>query len=125
MTSEERLNYIEKLLQANAEQVATSRREFAEELVASRREFDKRLASYNQQSEEQFKKRDQEIEKINDATRGLIAVARTVLDSIKEDRARHERDYEEMRAQSKATEEKLNILVETVDRIIRQRNGRL
>jgi len=64
-----------------------------------------------------------EIDKNNEAIRGLIVVASTVLDSIKEDRERHERDYAEMRAQSKVTEAKLNILVDTVDRIIRQRNG--
>ena len=115
--TEEQFHYINNLLQATAEQ-----------LRALGREFDKRDRQFEKWDREaekrdrEFEKRDREIEKHNEAIRSLIIVARTVLDSIKEDRERHERDYAEMRAQSRMTEEKLNILVETVDRIIRQRD---
>jgi hypothetical protein len=101
--TEEQFHYINNLVQATAEQ-----------LRSLGREFEKR--------DREFERRDREIEKHNEAIRSLIIVARTVLDSIREDRERHERDYAEMRAQSKMTEEKLNILVETVDRIIRHRD---
>ena len=94
--TEEQFHYVNNLLQATAEQ----------------------LRALGGEAE----KRDREIEKHNEAIHSLIIVARTVLDSIKEDRERHERDYAEMRAQSRMTEEKLNILVETVDRIIRHRD---
>ena len=107
MTSEERFREIEKFLHQTAEQLAQATR-------TSEIRFDR--------LEKESEERDRRIDKHNDAISGLIVVARTVLDSIKEDRVRHERDYEEMRAQSKATEDKLNILIDTVDRIIRQRN---
>jgi hypothetical protein len=59
----------------------------------------------------------------------LIVVARTVLDSMQEMRQRHEQDHERFMAEMEklreaqaATHEKLNTLIDTVDRIIR--NGR-
>jgi len=70
-----------------------------------------------------------EIEKHNTAIQGLIVVGRTCLDSIREMGDRHEKDHErfmarieELRAAQAETDEKLNILVDTVDRIIRDRN---
>ena len=52
------------------------------------------------------------------------------LDSIKAMRETHQKDHEqwsakmnELREAQAATEEKLNILINTVDRIIRHRNG--
>lgn len=115
MTPEERFQKIENLLHATAEQLRAE----TEERRASSREFEARIGKL----EQQHLARDREIDKHNEAIRSLIVIVRSCVDSIKEDRARHERDYEEMRAQSRATEEKLNILVDTVDRIIRHRNS--
>jgi len=71
-----------------------------------------------------------QIEKQNAAIRDLIVVGRTCLDSIHTMRQAHEKDYEEwtakmndLREAQAATGEKLNILIDTVDRIIRHRNG--
>ena len=70
-----------------------------------------------------------EIDKQNEGIRGLIAVARTCLDSLQEMRDRHERDHDRTLAEIEklceaqaSTGEKLNILIDTVDRIIRNRN---
>ena len=73
--------------------------------------------------EERHAKIEAEIEKHNTAIQGLIVVGRTCLDSIRAMGERHEKDYEELRNAQAATDEKLNILIETVDRIIRNRNG--
>lgn len=80
-------------------------------------------------SDERFDRMDSEIEKHNEAIRGLIVVARTSLDSIQEmreiQRQNHERltgDIDRLREAQSATDEKLNILIETVDRIIRREN---
>jgi len=54
----------------------------------------------------------QEIDKQNDGIRGLIVVARTCLDSIKEMGERHEAEIKELREAQAATDEKLNILIE-------------
>ena len=62
--------------------------------------------------EERLDRIETTIEKHNEAIRGLIVVARTSLDSI-----------QELREAQASTDEKLNILIATVDRIIRQRNG--
>ena len=71
-----------------------------------------------------------QIEKQNAGIRDLIVVGRTCLDSIQTMRQAHEKDYEEwtakmndLREAQAATDEKLNILIDTVDRIIRHRNG--
>lgn len=71
-----------------------------------------------------------DIDKILGATRDLIMVGGTCLNSLIELREsirdlRHTQElaFAEMRELSKATDEKLNILVDTVDRIIRHRNG--
>ena len=84
-----------------------------------------------------IEKQNQEIEKQNAGIRDLIVVSRTVLTSIQglhgsiqELREVQRKDHEEWSAQMKdlrdaqaATDEKLNILIDTVDRIIRHRNG--
>ena len=64
-----------------------------------------------------------EIDKHNAAIQGLIVVGRTCLDSIKEMREAHAKDYEELRKAQTATEDKLNILIDTVDRIRRAHVG--
>ena len=81
--------------------------------------------------EERLTRIENDIDKLNEAARSLIVVARTCLDSIREMRENHDADHRKMReshdadykklleAQA-ATDEKLNILVNTVDRIIRR-----
>ena len=71
-----------------------------------------------------------QIEKQNEGIRGLIVVARTCLDSIQELREVQREDHKavmaeikELRETQAATDEKLNILIATVDRIIRRDNG--
>jgi len=64
--------------------------------------------------------RDKEIDKHNEAIRSLIVVGRTCLDSIKEMRESHDADYKKLLEAQAATDEKLNILIDTVDRIIRR-----
>jgi len=78
-----------------------------------------------------IEKQNQEIDKHNAAIRDLIVVSRTVLTSIDGLREVQRTDHEEWSAQMKelreaqaATDEKLNILIDTVDRIIRHRNGK-
>jgi serine/threonine protein kinase len=81
--------------------------------------------------QEQLGRYDQEIEKQNDGIRALIAVGRTCLDSIQELRESQRESLEgirealkELRDAQASTGEKLNILISTVDRIIRHRNGK-
>jgi ABC-type transporter Mla subunit MlaD len=69
----------------------------------------------------------QDIEKQNEGIPGLIVVSRTLLDSMQEMRQDHNQfmaDMQKLRETQAATEEKLNILIDTVDRIIRRRNGK-
>lgn len=61
-----------------------------------------------------------EIGKQNDGIRSLIVVARTCLDSIKEMRERHDADYRKLLESQAITDEKLHILIDTVDRVIRR-----
>ncbi len=77
-----------------------------------------------------IEKQNQEIDKENAGIRDLIVVSRTVLTSIQELREVQAKDHEqwtvqmrELRDAQAATDEKLNILIDTVDRIIRHRNG--
>jgi hypothetical protein len=74
--------------------------------------------------EERLTKIEQDIEKQNEGIRGLIVVGRTCLDAIKEMGEVQRKDHEEWTAQNRITDEKLNILIDTVDRIIRRRNGK-
>jgi hypothetical protein len=80
---------------------------------------------------EQQAKQVEEVERQNEAIRGLIVVGRTLLDSMQESRQMMDRDHdrfmaelEKLREAQAATDEKLNILIDTVDRIIRRRNGK-
>ena len=73
--------------------------------------------------EERLSKIETQIEKQNEGIQGLIVVARTVLTSIQELRTIQDKMIEEVRELHKHTDEKLNILIDTVDRIIRRDNG--
>ncbi len=73
--------------------------------------------------EERLTKIETQIEKQNEGIQGLIVVARTVLTSIQELRTIQDKMIEEVRELHKHTDEKLNILIDTVDRIIRRDNG--
>jgi hypothetical protein len=65
-----------------------------------------------------------QIEKQNEGIRNLIIVARTCLDSIKELRELHQEDFKKLTEAQAASEEKLNILIHTVDRIVGRINDR-
>jgi len=73
--------------------------------------------------EERLNKIEMQIEKQNEGIQGLIVVSRTVLSSTQELRAVQHEMIEEARELNKQTEEKLNILIDTVDRIIRREPG--
>ena len=67
-----------------------------------------------------------QIERQNAGIRDLIVAGRTVLTSIPEIQTVQNKMIEEVRKLQKLqkhTDEKLNILIDTVDRIIRSRNG--
>ena len=69
---------------------------------------------------EQQARNTQEIDRHNEAIRSLIVVTRTCLDSIKEMRQSHDAAYRKLLDSQATTDEKLHILIETVDRIIRR-----
>ena len=124
MTPEERFDQIEAILKRTAEQQAR-----LQEQQARLHEQQARHQEQLEQQQEQAVKRGQEIDKHNDAIRSLIVVARTCLDSFQEIRDVQRKDREdwvtqmkELRAAQAETGEKLNILVNTVDRIIRREN---
>lgn len=80
--------------------------------------------------EERFERIEAQIEKQNAGIQGLIVVARTCLDSIQELREAHDADHkkemaaiDKLREAQAATDDKLNILIDTVDKVIRHRNG--
>ena len=60
------------------------------------------------------------IDKHNAAIRDLIVASRTVLTAVEENSVQ----IKELRDAQAATDEKLNILIDTVDRIVRNRNGK-
>ena len=79
--------------------------------------------------EERLSRIENSIEKQNEAIRGLVAVGRTCLSSIQEMRESHREDHvrltgeiDKLRETQSVTDEKLNILIDTVDRIIRGEN---
>lgn len=84
--------------------------------------------------EERHAKIEAEIEKHNTAIQGLIAVGRTCLDSINgvtgsikglsESVKEVTVQIKDLRDAQASTDEKLNILIDTVDRIIRNWNSR-
>jgi hypothetical protein len=102
MTPEERFERIEKNLAETTERMKLHDAEIQELIVASRTQKET-------------------IQKHNEAIQALIVVSRTLLTSIQESRVTQERAFAELREMGKATEEKLNILIDTVDRIIRSR----
>ena len=79
-----------------------------------------------------IEKQNQEMDKQNAGIRDLVVVSRTVLTSLQEFRDVQRKDHEQWTAQMKelrdaqaATDEKLDILIDTVDRIIRSKeNGK-
>lgn len=112
MTPEERFRRIETVLASVAEQQAAQQEQ---------------LRMHSQETEKQLRMHSQEIEKQNEGIRGLIVVARTCLDSFTEVREGIQElraSIRELREAQATTDEKLNILIETVDRIIRHRNGK-
>ena len=74
--------------------------------------------------EERLTKIEGQIEKQNEGIQGLVVVARTALTSIQELRTIQDKMIEEVRELDKNTNERLKILIDTVDRIIRNRNGK-
>jgi hypothetical protein len=72
--------------------------------------------------EERLDRIETQIGKQNEGIQALIVVSRTVLTSVQELRDVQHEIIEEMRERDKATQEKLNILVDTVDRIIRNKD---
>jgi hypothetical protein len=81
--------------------------------------------------EERLNRIELQIEKQNAGIQGLIVVGRTCLEAIhelsdaqKETTAQFAAQMKELRDAQAATDEKLNILIDTVDRIIRRDNGR-
>jgi hypothetical protein len=80
---------------------------------------------------EQIKKQSAEIEKQNAGIRDLIVVSHTVLNSIQEVHEVQRKDREEWNTRLEklshaqaVTDKKLHILIDTLDRIIRRRNGK-
>jgi len=111
MTPEERFTNIERVLERTAEQLSKLQVEQAEQ------------SKLQSQQTEQIRNLIADGDKQNEAIRSLIVVSRTVLSSIQEMRAAQEKMIEEARELSKHTDEKLNILIDTVDRIIRERGS--
>jgi uncharacterized coiled-coil DUF342 family protein len=72
--------------------------------------------------EERFDRIERQIEKNTDGIRDLIVVSRTILtttEKVVESQKEVTEQIKELREAQAATDEKLNILIDTVDRIIR------
>jgi septal ring factor EnvC (AmiA/AmiB activator) len=108
MTPEERFTKMENLLQAMMEHQAKQ-----QEQIDKHSEQIQKHAELIEKHTEQIQKHSEQIEKQNAGIRDLIVVSRTVLDSV-----------QELRDAQVATNGKLNILIDTVDRIVRQRESR-
>ncbi len=120
MTPEERLDRIEKALDRQIEFVAGTNQKQDERI--------ERLTERMEKLTERMEGLSEQIEKHSEGIRGLIVVARTCVDSIQEMRATHDSDHRQVMAEmmkleerQAATDEKLNILIHTVDRIIGHR----
>src|ERR1043166_7704587 len=111
MTPEEIFTNIERVLLRTAEQVSKLQVRQAEQgkLQAQQAEHIQNLIADG--------------DKQNEAIRSLVVVSRTVLTSVQKMRAAQDKMVEEARELSKHTDEKLNILIDTVDRIIRHRDS--
>jgi hypothetical protein len=70
--------------------------------------------------EERLTRIETQIEKQNEGIQGLIVVARTLLTSVQELRETQREGLEALRDAQAVTEEKLNILIHTIDRMIRR-----
>ena len=143
MTPEERFTNIERVLERTAEQLSKLQVQQAEHFQQQSKLQSQQAEHFQQQSklqsqqaehfQQQSKLQSQQTEQIrnliadgdkqNEAIRSLIVVSRTVLSSIQEMRSAQDKMIEEARELSKHTDEKLNILIDTVDRIIRQRGS--
>jgi archaellum component FlaC len=113
MTPEERFTKMENMLHAMMEHQARHQEQ-----------LDRQSEQINRQSEE--------INKQNAGIRDLVVVSRTILTttekivtSMAESQQEVTKQIKELREAQASTDEKLNILIDTVDRIIRQlgKNG--
>jgi chromosome segregation ATPase len=116
MTPEERFTKMEDLLYGMMEHHARHQEQ-----------LDRQSEQINRQSE-QVNRLSEEIDKQNAGIRDLIVVSRTVLTTIEKLATSQDKVTEqikELREAQAATDEKLNILIDTVDRIIRNlgKNG--
>ena len=83
------------------------------------------VAEFQSKQAEIQARHDAEIDKHNTAIRDLIAISRTLIDSHKltaSEISQLRESIAELRDRQEATDEKLHILIETVDRIIRKLN---
>ena len=108
MTPEERFIRMENLLQAMTEHHARHH----EELL----QHSEQIAKHSEQiakHSEQIAKHSEQIEKNTAGIRDLIVISRTVVTSI-----------QELRHAQASTDERLNLLIDTIDRIIARLNGK-
>ena len=105
MTPEERFTRIENFLATVAE------------FHARQAEIQTRHDAEIERNNAAIDKHNAVIDKHNAAIRDLVVISRTLIDSHK----RIEADIDKLREAQQATDEKLHILVETVDRIIRNK----
>jgi hypothetical protein len=108
MTPEERFTIMQNLLQAMMEHDAKQQ----ERIEKQSEQIDKHTEQIEKHAE-LIQKHSEQIEKQNAGIRDLIVVSRTVLNSV-----------QELRDAQAATDGKLNILIDTVERVIRRREGR-
>jgi hypothetical protein len=112
MTPEERFTRIENLLATVAENQAMQ----AENQARRDAEIEKHNTVIDKLNTV-IDKHNTVIDKHNAAIRDLIAISRTLIDSHQ----RIEAEIDKLRGAQLATDEKLHILIETVDRIIRNK----
>jgi hypothetical protein len=121
MTPEERLTSIENLLKALTEsqvRLEAVQSQNAEQIA----KHSEQIAKHSEQIEkhsELIAKNDEQIEKNTAGIRDLIVVSGTVLAAVQA----QTKSIQELRESQAMTDEKLNILIDTVDRIIRRENG--
>ena len=101
MTSEERLDRVEKLLVQQGELIEKHQSAIRDLIVVSRTT----LTSVGE-------------------TRGSVQELRDSVQELRESVQELRESVQELREAQSATDEKLNILIETVDRIVRRLNGK-
>jgi hypothetical protein len=111
MTPEERFTSIENFLNT----VADHQAQFMEQMAAAER----RAEAAEQRSGDAHAKHDQEIAQIREL---IHAIAGRII-IIEDNMIRLERAGDLVKEAQQITEQKLNALIDTVDRIIRNRNG--